>query len=250
MVTATKQIHKSLGQEKSKPAQSEQPKYTTHETQSSVIKTHITDRETGKSIGYYYYFDGQFQTCPAFTSPSHAKTFEQPGDAFDHLVKTWEQYGDGLEVYADAGSPNSYSVYSYLTGGFHRVIVRDGEFAMSNPWQPAIDAVKSALLDQRPIYTLPSYVKTDDGLITCDYTAFGFSYSVKLGHQFVGLITHQATHWRASLELYHGVPQSFGSFQDWREAVKAMTRAYVSERRRQERLQSAHRNAVLARYMD
>ena len=250
MVTATKAIHKSLGQETSKPAQTEQPKYATREGGGAITRIYVKERATGDPIGSYYYHEDKFHTAPAFTSPEHVKVFAQAGDAFDYLVWVWEQYGDGLEVYADAGSPNSYSVYSYLTGGFHRVIVRDGEFAMSNPWQPAIDAVKSALLDQRPIYTLPSYVKTDDGLITCDYTAFGFSYSVKLGHQFVGLITHQATHWRASLELYHGVPQSFGSFQDWREAVKAMTRAYVSERRREQQLQTMHRNAVLARYMD
>ena len=237
-----------LQQTSTQPAQTEQPKYTTSQTEGTVIKTHVAERETGKQIGYFYFFDGEFQTAPAFSSPHLAKTFEQPGDAFDHLVKTWEQYGDGLEVYADAGSPNSYSVYSYLTGGFHRVMVRDGEFEMSNHWQPAIDAVKAALLDQRPIHTLPSYTKTDDGLITCDYTAFGFSYSVKLGHHYLGQIVHRSGQWTASLELYYGMPQSFGSFQDWREAVKVLSKAYVSERRRQERLQSAHRNAVLAQY--
>ena len=248
MLTATQQIHNPLGQEKSKPAQAEQPKYTTHETEGTVIKTHITDRETGKSIGYFYYFDGEFHTAPAFSSPHLAQKFEQPSDAFDHLVQVWEQYGDGLEVYADANSPNSYSVYSYVTGGFHRVIVRDGTF--ESQWQTAIDAVKAALLDQRPIYSLPSYVRTDDGLITCEPTGFGFSYSIKIGHQFIGQIVRQGSHWKASLELYYGMPQSFGSFKDWREALKAMARAYTSERRREQRLQSSHRNAVLAQLMN
>ena len=163
MLTATQKIHKSPVQtEQLKPAQ-EQPKYITHETESTVIKTHVQDRATGKSIGYYYYFDGEFHTAPAFSSPHLAKCFEQPGDAFDHIIRVWEQYGDGLEVYADANSPNSYSVYSYVTGGFHRVIVRDGDF--ESQWQPAIDAVRAALLEQRPIYALPCYVRTDDSLI-------------------------------------------------------------------------------------
>ncbi len=147
-MTTLTQTPQQAPKQSPQPAQ-EQPKYTTSQTEGTVIRTHVTDRETGKQIGYFYYFDGEFHTAPAFAAPHLAKCFEQPGDAFDHIVRVWEQYGDGLEVYADAGSPNSYSVYSYLTGGFHRVIVRDGEFAMSNPWQPAIDAVKAALLDQQ-----------------------------------------------------------------------------------------------------
>ena len=151
-------------------------------------------------------------------------------------------------MYADAGSPNSYSVYSYLTDGFHRVLLRDGEF--ESQWQTAIDAVRAALLDQRPIYSLPNYTRTDDGLITCEPTGFGFSYSIKIGHQFIGQIVRQGGHWKATLELYYGVPQSFGSFKDWREALKAMARAYMGERRREQQLQSSHRNAVLAQFMD
>ena len=248
MLTEAKKIHKSpVPTEQLQPAQ-EQPKYTTSQTESAVIKTHVTDRATGKSIGYFYYFDGEFHTAPAFSSPHLAQKFEQPSDAFDHLVQVWEQYGDGLEVYADANSPNSYSVYSYVTGGFHRVMVRDGEF--ESQWQSAIDAVKMALLNQRPIYSLPSYVRTDDGLIGCEPTGFGFSYSIKIGHQFIGQIVRQGGHWKATLELYYGVPQSFGAFKDWREALKAMARAYMGERRRQERLQSSHRNAVLAQLMN
>lgn len=155
---------------------------------------------------------------------------------------------DTLEVYTDACSPNSYSVYDPQTGGFHRILMRDGQPSESSRYGQVVVA---ALLGQRPLYALPSYLRTDKGLFTCEYFDFGFTYSVSFNSGFLGFITRRDGQWEARSDRWGATTNNsarvLGTAEHWQQALDLFLPTIEAQERQEQRHQQLNRS-MLARF--